>query len=806
MIIFRSLEHRAAFRELLRSRSFTIAVLLTLAIGIGLNTAIFTLVDSVLLRPLGYRDADRIYGINTRFIDENRAIPSLGGDDYADLAAQVPVFESTAYYQYGDDGIQIDGHSYYLSLANVSPRFGDVLGVQPVAGRLLHDEPDGSEILLSAAFARDRFGTAQAALGHRVDYGHRAYTVVGVLPDGFSFPGKTVVWVQSPARPAWPSRTSYSQQVVARIRPGVSAQQIDAALALFSSHLQAAFPEDRQKAIVAEPLQNQIVGKIRPMLRLLMGSVGVVLLIVCANIGNLQLVRSLRRQREAAIRSALGATSSAILGRAFYESLLLAAAGCAAALLVAWAALHLFLVLAPQNLPRLADVHLNREVLVFSFAISFLTMAATAVLPAWRFCRAQPTSALKQEQTNTSESRRSRRLRDGLIVAQVALTLTLVVVSVVLVRQLMQQSVRALGFTASHLIVLDSHAPELPEGQEARGLPRLQSMLDTLAAQPGVRSVGAISGVPMGSGASNVAYAIRGRSEFTESNAESLPWADIAPVTPGYFRTMEIPLVAGRLLNDDDTASHARVLVISQELAQKQFPGENPVGKQIMCGYDVAHDKEQWWTIVGVVGSVRQNSPASQFSETFYVPIAQHAARASDMALVVRTETDPASLAASLEQTLAHQFPQVAVHSTTMLEAVGESQRTQRFRMILFACFSAVSILLAAVGIYGVAAYSVTQRRFEFALRFALGAQRSQVAGLTLRHGLLVSAAGVVLGLGLCFTLLRIVSNLLGQIPVLDPLSCALAALGVLAVATAAVLIPSLRAAQVDPMRMLRGE
>ncbi|MDR3738779.1 MAG: ABC transporter permease [Terracidiphilus sp.] len=802
MIFFHSLEHRSALRELTRSRAFTVAVLLTLAIGIGLNTAIFTLVDGVLLRPLGYRDADRIYGINTRFLRENRSIPRLGGDDYADLASKVPAFESAAYYQSGKDGLQIDGRSYYLDLANVSPRFGDVLGVQPVAGRLFRDEPDGSEVLLSAGFARDRFGSTQAALGHRIDYGRRSYSVVGVLPDGFSFPGKTSVWIELPARPESSSRTSYSQQVVARVRPGISPAQLAAALGLFSSQLQTAYAEDREKAIVAEPLQDQLVGKVRPMLHLLMGSVAVVLLIVCANIGHLQLIRALRRQREAAIRSALGATPSAILGRALYESLLLSAAGCLLALLVTAGALRLFLALAPQNLPRLADVHLNGEVLAFSFLISFVTMAATAVLPAWRFCRIQPTSALKQEQTNASESRASRRLRDSLIVGQVALTLTLAVVSVVLVRQMIEQSARALGFTPGHLIVFDTHAPYPPKEQVQLGLARLQSVLDTLAAQPGVRTTAAVGGAPMSPGVSDVSYAIHGRSEFTAG--AQLPDADILPVTPAYFRTMEIPLLAGRYLDASDSRNSARVLVVSQELAQKQFPGESAIGKQIMCGYDEA--KPTWWTIVGVVGSVRQSSSAAPFSETFYVPIAQHAERAPDMEFVVRTETDPAPLAAALEQTLAHDFPQVAVSSTTMLEAVGESARTQRFRMILFACFAGVSILLAALGIYGVAAYSVTQRRFEFALRFALGAQRAQVAGLTLRHGLTVTAIGIAAGLVLCFALLRIAGSLIGQLPPVDTLSCTLAALTVLLVSAAAVLIPSLRAARTDPMRMLRGE
>jgi putative ABC transport system permease protein len=265
---------------------------------------------------------------------------------------------------------------------------------------------------------------------------------------------------------------------------------------------------------------------------------------------------------------------------------------------------------------------------------------------------------------------------------------------------------------------------------------------------------------------------------------------------------MQIPLLQGRMLADTDTADRPTVVLISQELARKQFANVNPIGQQIMCGYDVSN----WYTIVGVVGSVRQDSPASDLAQTFYVPVAQHLSRVSDMEFVVRTHNDPAVLAGSIQELMRHDFPLVAVNATTMREAEGESSRGQTFRMMLFTCFAGVSILLAAVGMYGVTAYTVTQRRFEFALRFALGAQRRQILGMNLWHGMLVAAFGIVVGLGLSFGLLRVLSNLLGTLPAFDAASYSIAVLAVLTIAMLAVLVPCFGASQVEPMRVLRGD
>jgi putative ABC transport system permease protein len=552
-------------------------------------------------------------------------------------------------------------------------------------------------------------------------------------------------------------------------------------------------------------LQEQIVGSIRPMLRLLMGSVAVVLLIVCANIGHLQLVRSTQMRRDSTIRTALGATGRAIARRALIESLILAAAGCTLALLIAQPALHLLTGMAQNQIPRLVEVHLNRDVFLFSFLMSMAAMLVTALLPAWRSVTASPAAILKQDQAGSSETRSSRRLRDALIVGEVALTLTLSVASVLLARQMIAQSRQDLGFQPDNLLVMDTHT-ELAHTQanfesSPVALANLSNLLDSIAKVPGVKSVAADAGVPMGSGPADVGFAIRGRMKFKPG--QQLPDADIQPITTAYFQTMGIPLLAGRQLTDSDNESSAPVLVVSRELAQKVFPGQNPIGQQIMCGYDL---ESKWWTIVGVVGDIRQDSPASPLAQTIYVPVAQHSFRAADIQIVIRTAIDPAAMAATLEPMLKRDYPQVAVSSTTMRDAVGESSRAQRFRTLLFAAFAAVAILLAAVGMYGVTAYTVAQRRFEFALRFALGAQRSQIATMTLFHGIAIACLGIGVGIALSLALLRVLGNVLGELPAFDPASYAIGILCVLALAITAAIIPSRRASQVEPMRVLRGD
>jgi putative ABC transport system permease protein len=831
---------RLAVRQLRRSGTFTIAVILTLAIGIGLNAAIFTMVDSILLRPLGYHDADRIYGLNTRFLDENRSIPRLGGGDYVDVSQRASSLESSAYYQSFDDGLGAAGRTEYLHIANVSPDFGKVMGVIPVAGRLFSDATqskdgvkslngrpanvkDPLEAMVSNGFARENFGGATQAVGQSLNWGGKLRTIVGVLPDGFDFPDKAQVWFEGSSAPEVDSRTGYNQRAIGKVKPGVSAEQLNAELATLSRQLQTAYPEDRRKALEAEPLQDQLVGKIRPTLRLLMGSVGVVLLIVCANIAHLQLVRATQLRREITIRTALGATRSALTRRAVLEVVLLAFAGAATGVAIALPALRLLVQVAPQELPRLADVRLNFDVILYSFLISLVTMSLAAMLPLWRSWTVDPAGAMKQDSARGLESKGSGRLRQGLIAGEVALTLMLSVAAMVLVRQLIEQSKQDLGFVPEKLVVLDTHGTShvIPlmerlqndtkiskeekatqlEQAGAQDVQGLDAMLESVRVVPGVASADAIFSAPMRQAGSDVSYAVRGVSKF-EPGAK-LPDANITSMTPGYLLTMGIPLRKGRNLTDADGVGSEKVLLISEAMAQQSFAGVDPIGKQIMCGLD---SEGEWWTIVGVVGDVRQDSPGAAPAPTIYVPVAQHPYMASQMQIVARTHSDAATLALTLTQLLRREYPQVAVHTSTMREDVGESERAQHFRTLLFGCFAGVSILLAITGMYGVTAYTVAQKRFEFALRFALGAQRPQVLMGVLRRALAAAMVGVVCGVGLSLMLMRVVSSQLGKMPAFDAVSYGIAAAGVLMVAVVATLQPAFRAATVEPMQALRNE
>ena len=806
---------KQALRSLRLSPAFALTVIATLGIGIGLNAAIFTVVDNLLLKPLGYHDADRIVAIQTRFNEENRSIPRLAGDDYNDLARTLPGLEATARYISDNDGMRVAGVSVYAPMAIVSPRFAQILGVEPVAGRLFNPaDQDGHDALVSAAFARDHFGSAQAALGQPLLRSDQTYTIIGVLPQSFSFPAHTQAWFEGRPVTDYASRSSYDDRVVARIRPGLTYPQFAAQLAVFSAELSRSFADDRKKSIEAVPLRDQLVQRIRPTLNLLMGSVLVILLIVSVNITHLQLVRATQQMRSISVRTALGASRATLAGRALLESALLALAGSVAALLLAYPVLRLLLHLAPANTPRLADIHLNLDVFAFSAAVALVVMAITALLPVWKSWHVDPAQALRGDASRGTESRRSLRLRNGFIVAEIALTLMLSVSAVLLTRQMIAQSRQDLGFTPDTLLMLDTHAILATTRPPANAdkavvqayldamfqhdLARLDATLATLGAAPGVASVSAIDTAPMFSGP-DAGYAIEGRQAHGEGI--DLPEADIRAMSPDNPATLGVPLLRGRQLSAQDRLGTPMVALVNQTFVQHAFGAEDPLGKRLWTGYD-----NNTYTIVGVLGDTRNLSPALAPAPTLYLAMAQHPYRAADAVYMVRTRAQPAQMTDPLRQLLARTHPELAVKATTMQQNIGVVQQPERFRTTLFALFAAVAILLAAVGMYGVTAYTVAQRRFEYGLRLALGANRTQLLGMVFRSGLLLAVGGVVAGTLLSVSLQRVLAGLLGPLPAFDALAYTLASCAVLAIALAATLIPARRATRVDPMNVLRSE
>ena len=818
---------RQALRSLRDAPAFTLTVIATLGLGVGLNTAIFTVVDSVLLRPLGYHDADRIVGIQTHFNDEGRSTPRVGGDDYTDLAREVHGLDATARYSGYASGVSLRGASFYVPVAFVSPQFTQIMGVDPVAGRLFRpSETNGNDALLSAAFARDHFGSAAAAVGQSITAQGTVYTVAGVLPAGFSFPDRTELWMEVPPQPLNRNRTSYNDRVLGRRRAGVSSSQLAAELAGFSHALERSFPEDHNKSLEAVPLQEQIVGPIRPTLRLLLGSVLVLLLVVLVNLTHLHLVRATRQVRSVSIRTALGASRGALAVRALTETMLLACAGTVLALLLTWPALLTLIRFAPPEIPRLGEVHLNLDVLLFSASTSLAVMMLATLLPLWRASHVHPASVLRVDSSRGTETRHSLRLRNALIIAEISLSLMLSVGAILLSRQLIAQSRQDLGFAADHLLTLDTHtilsAPEgipvnpsdsspalkatymarIHELMVARNA-RLSATLASVAAIPGVTSVSAIYGAPMSDGGSNGNYAIKGRQAFNPT-ATGLPHANFSPITPGLFTTLGVPLLRGRLFNANDSLNSPKVLLINHALASTVFLDQDPVGQQIVTGLD--ENSADYATIVGVVGDIRGDSPGQPPSPTIYMPSDQHPGWADDMQILVRSPLPPAAMAETLRASLLRSHPEIAVKITTMRDNIGLVQQAEQFRTLLFSLFAAVSVLLAAVGMYGVTAYTVSQRRFEFGLRMALGANRSAVLSLVLRKALAAALLGIALGTALSLSLTRVLGSVVGPLPAFDVIGYGLAASLILLLAVVATLLPARAAASVEPMNVLRSE
>ena len=820
---------RNAIRSLRHSPAFAFTVVLTLALGIGLNDAIFTVVDCVLLRPLGYRDADRLVSLCTVHYPNFNAQSAVAGDDFVDLAHDVHDLESAAFYSSEESGVRVGNNAAYLRVAAVSPSFAEVMGVTPLAGRLFRSTENVSthaatEALVGAVFARDHFGSATAALGQTVHAGPLTRVIVGVLPDGFSFPQNTAVWVEVGSRPETTNRTAYNQAMVAKRRVRTTPQELAAELDTEAHRLAASYPEDGEKRFLAVPLADEVVGRVRPTLRLLMGAVSVMLLIVCTNLLHLQLVRGTRRLHGVAVRKALGASRVSGLMEALLESVLLAAAGAICAALIAFPALKILVRFAPAGMPRLSEISLNSHVFLFSVAVSTGLMAVTAMFPGWQAWTAAPASTLRQNTARGMEARSARSLRSSLLVVEVALTLMLSAAALLLTRQMIRQAHTDLGFSPERLLTLDIHMtaetplPEIPDHgsaeEKAAALQaaaavahtwttHLDAVLQTVRTTPGVRSVDAIDGAPMGFGAPDVLYAIRGRQAFDFQSAKSLPDADVHAVTPAFFSTIGVPLLRGRGLAEQDMLLAPPAVLINASLAHQQFPGQDPVGKQIICGYE---RDPRWWTIVGVVGDLRSDAPGKPVTPTFYVPLAQHPQKATDPQFVVRTATDPSALMETLHRKLKQQYPDIAVKATTMTQNIAETERLEHLRSLLFGSFAAVSLFLAGLGIYGVTAYSVAQRRFEFGLRLAVGAERRQLLNMVLGETLRLALAGTVLGSLAALGLTKVLGSVVGELPAFDAHVYASAVLILLGLATLAALLPAQRAAGTEPMEVLRYE
>jgi putative ABC transport system permease protein len=803
---------RYALRTLTKSPGFTGAVVLILAIGIGANTAMFSVLNGVVLKPLGYPDANRIVAVLNRWTDTGRTV-NLTGADEIDISSRKDIFEAFAYYEGRVEmGVQLPDHAEFVGTQFVHPDFFRVFGLAPVAGRLFTSSDAQQSAIVSLAFAQRNFGSAGGALGRSVFIENRAYEIVGVMPPQMRFPANTEVWPADSLEPQNRNRSGHNYRVVAKLGEGVSSETANARLSALALQLADIYPDNnRRKTFVAVPLRDNLVSRVRSTLFVMMGAVAFVLLIACANVANLMLARSSARSREIAIRAALGAKRRHLTGQLLAESVLLALAAGAIGLAIARIGTSALLGVGSRvvPVPRLPDVQIDWHVLVFTGAISMITAIAFGLIPVQEIARLGLREAINQAGTRGHVGAGSSRTRNALVIAQIALSFTLAINAGLLLRSFLALTDISLGFRSDHILVTYAHAPAEGSIFKQTGLEnylRAGQLLDDFVARlrrlPGVVSAGAVMGLPTGEYDSSGSYAIEGKHSFS-GDFRLLPQAGFRLNGPAYFETMGILLSRGRDFNDADLYDRTAVAIISEALARQSFQNEDPIGHRIMWGLDLP---VQWATIVGVVGDVRQASPASAPESQIYMPLRQHPYTGNEIQIVMRTSSSPESLIPSVREIARSVHPNIATKFTTLQDSVSDSIAAPRFRVTLVSAFATLALLLAATGMYAVMNYMTTQRLPEFAVRRALGAESSAIVTLVLRGAARMAGIGITVGMTLAFATNRVIAAMLFGVNTTDMLTYAGVLAAVLPVVIVAAAAPAWRATRVDPAATLRTE
>jgi putative ABC transport system permease protein len=795
---------RYAVRMLRLNPGFAAVAIITLALGIGATTAMFTVLDGVVLKSLRYPDANRIVALKTKFTNRGRSIWTLTGGDLEDLRADKSSFEAFSFFVGGEQGIQLAKGAEYVGAYMVNPEFTKVFAVAPIAGRALLADDAGRGAIVSAGFAQRNFGSPAAALGQTIRLEGVSYDVVGVMPAFFDFPKQAQVWIAVSPIPENRNRNSYNYRSVAKLQPGVSLGTVNARLQAISSRLAAAFPRDNSnKDFEVVALQDQLTAPVRSTLFILMGAVGLVLLIACANVANLMLARATARSRELAVRAAMGAKRGKLVSQLLSESMVLAVSACVLGILLAAWGTKALLAVGSQFVPAplLGDINLDWRVLAFALTAALLTSVLFGIAPAWQATRVNLQDALKQGGARGSLGAGSSVLRSSLVVAQIALSLTLAIGAGLLFRTMLALQHADLGFHTEGVLVAYAHAPAhtLPESLDAGRF--FDDLFARVRQIPGVISAAGAMGLPTGQYGSNGYYAVEGKHTFG-GDLRKLPYADFSLASPAYFSTIGMRLLKGRDFNDGDVYERPFVVIISESVARQVFANEDPLGHRIQCGLD----SPNWMTIVGVVSDVRQDSPAAPPGPALYMPLRQHPFRANELELVVRTSGNPEALVPSVQNTIRQMNPEVATKFTTMTELVGESISAQRFRTALASSFAGLALLLALSGMYAVMSYVTARRTSEFGLRSALGAQSGNIMGLVLAGAAKLAAIGVIAGLVLSLFASRLLTAMLYGVKTADVVTYALVVATVLPVIVLAAALPAWRASRVDPLIALRNE
>ncbi|HKU72377.1 MAG TPA: ABC transporter permease [Pyrinomonadaceae bacterium] len=799
---------RYAIRMQRKNPGFTIVAVIALALGIGPNTAIFSVVNTVLLRRLPYKDPDRLVMVWEEATKAGYPQDTPAAANFIDWRDQNQVFEGMAATDYTSFNLTGSGEPERLEGRRVSTNLFPLLGVEPQVGRVFtaaEDRP-GSErvVVLSHGLWQRRFGGDPGIVGKTLTLNGAGYTVVGVMPARFQFPTVDdeawvpIAFTQEEAT----DRGRKYLKVVARLKPGVAMAQAQADMSTIATRLQQQYPEtNTDLGAVITPLHEHLVGDIRPALLILLGAVGLVLLIACANVANLLLARAAVRQKEIAVRVALGARRQRLIRQFLTESIFLSTLGGIVGLVIAYVGLVVLKAFIPENISQARAISIDYNVLGFTLLVAVATGLIFGLAPAIQSIRFNQIETLKEGGRDAATGGSGKRLRGLLVMAEVAISLVLLIGAGLLINSFLRLRNVDPGFNPDNLLTMKIVLPDSKYERMAQRSAFYSELTQRLQSIPGVKSAAVTTNLPLYLQGNSISISIEGRPEPPPGQE---PIMVTRMISPGYFDTMSIPLLKGRQLTDQDTDTSPDVVVISETMARRLWPGEDAIGKRIAIGR--IRSQEDWIQVIGVVKDVRQFELNADPKPQMYLTYRQFGFfDAQD--LVVKTDVDPASLAGTIRNAVWEiDKDQPVSNIRTMDTILADSIARQRFSMLLLAIFASVALVLAAVGIYGVMSYSVAQRTHEIGIRMALGAQTSAVLKLAVGYGVKLVAAGIAIGLIAAFALTRVMSTLLFGVTATDPTTFALISLLLVAVAAIASYIPARRATRVNPIIALRYE
>jgi len=804
-----------AIRHLLKSPGFTFIAVLIMALGIGANTAIFSVVNAVLLKPLPFQDPDRL--VQLWHVPPQSSFPgmtrfAISAANFLDWQKQNEVFSGMALYSHG--GYQLTGHGKpeTIHAGRVTSGFFSVLGVQPIYGRVFLPEEDqpgrNKELILSYKTWQTRYAADPNIVGRTVTLDDSPYVIVGIMGPKMTKPDYADVWTPLGLTAEEAAvRGEHHFLAIARLKPGVTVSQAQAEMNTISHRLEQAYPaDDKGWGATVISMREDLVGDVRPALLMMLGAVGFVLLIACANVANLIFARVFSRRKEIAIRSALGANRSRIVQPLLTESVIMAVCGGALGLLFAHFGIQLLVKFFADKLPRMGDIGLSQSVLWFTLGLSVLTGLLSGLLPALSMVKGDVNEALKQGLGRMDSDGGSSLTRSALVSVEVALSIVLLIGAGLMLRSLWNLQNTNPGFEARNVLTMALEVPKNQFTKPAEEHQYLGALLQRIRALPGVESAGGIDDLPL-VGGSNQPVAVEGQPLVPMAEQ---PEVSVREVTPGYFDAMKIPLLEGRRIQDSDTADANAVVVISKSMARQFWPNQSPIGHHLKLTF--FPDKER--TVIGVVGDVKQQGlDTTSGIATLYWPRAQVGDsaqgpwRSFGISLAVRTSTPPQNMAPAITKAIADVNANIPVDNVITLEDFIGTTLTQRsFNMQLLAIFGALALLLCTIGIYSVLAYSVKRRMREIGLRLAFGAGFKDVVSLVIVQGMKPTLVGVAIGLVAAFAIGRVAASLIYGVSVRDLATFTAATIVIVFVSFAASLVPAIRATRVDPLKVLHED